>query len=134
MMAQSTVHLGPAAAAPNAANQAKPRFMRVGATQLRTIVQRGSPMFKEGAWPSPEACLLAAVVEQWLFDVVQEARRQMADDAHLYVSAQVRTLYGFERVSVQAVASAIGIEPVWLDRILDALELSFIPIAQETRQ
>ena len=116
------------------AGEPKPRFTCINATHLRTIVQRGSPMFKEGAWPHPEACLLAAVVEQWLFDVVQEGRRQLADDGHLSVSAQVRVLFGFERDSVVAVASAIGIEPVWFGRILAALDLDFLPAVGTTRQ
>lgn len=133
MQVQTAVGSGrPIAHAP--AGVAKPNFTRVDATHLRRIVQRGSPMFKEGAWPSAEACLLAAVVEQWLSDVVQEGRRQLSDDGYLSVSAQVRTLFGFERDSVMAVGSAIGIEPVWFRRILGALELDFLPTAGETRQ
>jgi hypothetical protein len=134
MMSAETMDGSAASALRAVESKAQPNFMFARAQQLRMIIQRTSPMFREGAWPSAEACLLAAVVEQWLGDVVQEARRQVADDGRLWVSAQVRTLFGTERRSIEAVASAIGIEPVCIDRIVGALGLSFLPTEEAIPQ
>lgn len=108
--------------------------MKVKTVHLTRIVERGSPWFQEGAWSSPEFALIGAAVSHWLADLVQEARRQMTDEGRLWINGNVRVLLVTERWSIDAMAGALGLGSIWIDRILDQLGLSFFPIQEAMSQ
>ena len=118
------------AARPATGAPSEPAFMRVTAPQIGRVVARSSPHFQEGAWTAREYALWAAVVTLWFTDLQQVAREQIKSDGGLRLNGTARRLLDTERIGVEAVAAWLGLEPVWIDRMLQSLGLVF-PVAPE---
>lgn len=105
--------------------EVEPAFMLVAPVQIARIVGRGSPHYQLGRWVLPEHALLAACIVQWFSDLRQIAREQLKEEGMLWWSPPVATLLRSDRKGVEAMAAWLGLEPVWIDSMLQDLGLVF---------
>lgn len=121
-------------AAPNGSQEqtcagVEPAFLRISPSQIGRVVARSSPHYQEGQWTAREYALLAAVVAFWFTELQQLAREQLKSKGALWLSPDASKMLRRERRGVEAVAAWLGLEPVWIDRMLQSLDLVFPPAA-----
>ncbi|MGT2453759.1 hypothetical protein ACU4GI_10860 [Cupriavidus basilensis] len=105
--------------------RSEPAFLQVSPSQIARVVARSSPHYQEGLWATREHALLAAVVALWFTDLQQLARGQIKLEGALWHSSAVSRMLQWERRGVEAIAAWLGLEPVWIDRMLQSLDLIF---------
>lgn len=102
-------------------------FLQVSSSQIARVVARSSPHYQEGLWATREHALLAAVVALWFTDLQQLARGQIKQEGALWHSSAVSRMLQWERRGVEAIAAWLGLEPAWIDSMLQSLGLIFPP-------